>query len=340
MNHSLSNVNKCTHNFNGYRTLEFSLECFSFEFNNDLKFLLLTIIFLFIITLDILVNILVLLNIFFEKNKKRVDICFMSNAVSDLFMGIVIMPCTAIYTLFGHFPLGEYTCFIWNCLDFTVGTCSMLHIAYISYDRYSSVSEPLKYTHKVHDRFTITGIPTYLILTFIWFFSAAAWLPFVLYFKSDNTINSISDSNNETLQNDKRAIEYQCNIEATAFIVVPHSILVYYLPMFLILLFYSKTIFIVNEKMKRHYSNNLSSRITSTVSNSMPPLENHAKKGLQNVFKNQEQSKIREIWSIVAFCCFSILNYDSCGVCIPSQEFITERIQSNLNDKSAIKVII
>ena len=113
----------------------FSLECFFYKLQSDLKFTLLAFSFLVFIALDVSVNSIVLISILLEKTRKRIDLCFMSNAVSDLLIGLVIMPFTAIYTCFGYFPMGAYTCFLWNILDFTVGTVSMLHILYISYDR-------------------------------------------------------------------------------------------------------------------------------------------------------------------------------------------------------------
>lgn len=174
-------------------SIYFSLECFRYQLAHDLKFLLLALLFLLIIFLDIFSNLVVLVSILIEKSKKRVDLCFASNAIADLTIGLVIMPFTAIYSLFGYFPFNPIVCFIWNVVDFTAGTASMLHIAFISYDRYLSVSKPYKYTQKSNNqRFSVTGIPTYLILIFIWFFALAAWIPAILYFKSRNqTTNTI-----------------------------------------------------------------------------------------------------------------------------------------------------
>lgn len=172
---------------NDTSSLQFSFECFHFKLTHDFKFFMLSMLFLFIISLDIFSNLIVLVSILIEKSKKRVDLCFASNAIADLLMGLVIMPFTAIFTLFGHFPFDPIVCFLWNVMDFTAGTASMLHIAFISYDRYLSVSKPYKYTQKSNtQRFSVTGIPTVLILVFIWFFALAAWIPALLYFKSRN----------------------------------------------------------------------------------------------------------------------------------------------------------
>lgn len=146
----------------------------------------------------------------------------------------------------------------------------MLHIAFISYDRYLSVSKPLKYTKKTTDKFSVTGIPTSVILVFIWFFSIAVWVPAILYVKSQNQeTSSLILVNNSTIiqtnlfdtdfnSNKKKFdILYECNLIAPASIVLPHSLIVYFIPMFLIFLFYSKTIIIVNRKMKRRRSSAL-----------------------------------------------------------------------------------
>lgn len=236
---SYTNLFKCFLSGNNSQFLKFSFECFYEKLKTDYYFLFLTCLFVFFILVDIALNFILLSSIFVEKFKTRVDICFMSNAFADLLMGLIIMPFTAIYTLFGHFPFNSYVCFIWNCLDFTTGTTSMLHLALISFDRYLSVSKPLKYTnkHRTDNRFSVHGLPTSLILIFIWFFSCTAWIPVLLYFKSTDIHESQSIN--------------QCTIDGSPTIIVPHSVLVYYLPMFLIIYFYSKTIKIVNEKIKR-----------------------------------------------------------------------------------------
>lgn len=251
--------------------INFSLECFQLKFFNDFKFFIMVVLFVVIIVVDVLANIIVLVSIAMEKTKKRVDLCFMSNAVADLLMGLIIMPFTALLTLFGYFPFGDLVCFMWNCLDFAAGTASMLHLAFISYDRFLSVSKPYKYTQKSSERLSVTGIPTCIILAFIWFFSSAAWIPAILYFKSqhqDPTTNLLKLDSNLTSTpsplSSSSSSSTECTLNTSPSIVLPHSIIVYYLPMFLIVFFYSKTIRMVNEKMKRRRTSLISTKHNST----------------------------------------------------------------------------
>lgn len=302
-----------------FNRTEFTLECFKYQLTHDLKFLLLTLLFSVLIVIDVSANLIVIFSILYERMRKRVDVCFLSNAIADLLMGLVIMPLTAIYTLFGHFPFGQLACFVWNILDFTTGTVSMLHIAYISYDRYLCVCKPIskykqnmmssgtsvgggggtahplptinsgstinlntQHHHDLHGHhnystaslpatafsnssnnnnhttshcsgnfiktsssavnsqrslrevFSINNIPTSVSILFIWLFGASVWIPTILYFRSKE-INKPDE----------------CIFETTPIIIIPHSLVVYYLPILLTLIFYTKTILILNKKISK-----------------------------------------------------------------------------------------
>ena len=233
----------------------FSFSCFLFKLATDYNFAILTIIFFLIIFFDIFLNLIILISIINNKSRKRVDKCFMSNAFADLSMGLFVMPCTAISILFNHFPFGKYICFIWILLDFTFGTVSMLHIMFISYDRYLSVSKPLKYTQKTttnDSQLTITRLPTSAIISIIWIVSVILWLPPIFYLKLQDLKSDV------TL--------FDCTIKMNRFLIVPHSILVYFLPMLLILIFYSRTIRIVQLKIKRRRRQSILSSIKSKSS--------------------------------------------------------------------------
>ncbi len=117
----------------------------------------------------------------------------------------------------------------------------------------------------------MAGIPTYIILVFIWFFSLVAWLPVILYLKSTNDTNIIHSHNRlfDTIRerNSTRieSLTYDCTVPATPNIIIPHSILVYYTPMFLIFMFYSKTIRIVSQKIKKRRSSTVSIRYLASM---------------------------------------------------------------------------
>lgn len=132
----MSNNSSCYFNSTSFDMLKFSLECFKFKLLNDLQFTAEAFVFLILIFLIVFVNMIVIISTLLNKARKPIDLCFLSNSFSDLIMGTVVIPITGVYTLFGHFPFSITTCYVWTCIDFTIGTISMLHLTYISYDRY------------------------------------------------------------------------------------------------------------------------------------------------------------------------------------------------------------
>jgi hypothetical protein len=126
----------CSSNVSNMEKIKFSLECFKYKLETDLRFTIETVSFVFLCLAVISINMIVIITTLKNKERKPIDLCFLSNSFSDLIMGSIVIPVTAVYTLFGHFPFPLTVCYIWSCLDFTIGTVSMLHISYISYDRF------------------------------------------------------------------------------------------------------------------------------------------------------------------------------------------------------------
>lgn len=238
------------------KIVKFTLECFTFKLKNDYKFTVLFLLFSLIILYAIIVNLIILISILIEKLKNRLDICFISNAISDILIGLFVLPVIAVYSLFGYIPLTEFYCSIWITLDFTISTTSLLHFTYISYDRYLSVLKPVKYSS--NNRHTIT----YIILISLYIISALSWLPVILYFKSRNINKSnifslaLANQTNETFL-------YSCSFEVLPLVAIPHSFIIYFLPMFFIFSFYSKTIKMLNSKIRRRSSYSLAKPLAS-----------------------------------------------------------------------------
>ena len=115
----------CTLNVSSMEKLKFTLECFKYKLETDLRFSIETISFLFLCLAVISINMIVIITTIKNKARNPIDLCFLSNSFSDLIMGSIVIPITAVYTLFGHFPFHLSICYIWTCLDFTVGTISM-----------------------------------------------------------------------------------------------------------------------------------------------------------------------------------------------------------------------
>lgn len=241
----------------------FTIECFAYKVLNDFKFCFLFFLFSLIIIYTICINFVVFVSILMDRLRNRLDICFISNAFSDLLIGLFVLPVLAAYSLFGFIPLNESTCSTWIIFELTINTTSMLHFTYISYDRYLSVLKPVKYSS--NNRHTIT----YIILIMLYVVSALCWLPLIVFLKSKNFTKQNMFSLTELNQTNRNKTEvYNCRFELMPSIIVPHSVIIFYVPMILIFAFYSKTIRMLNSKIARRASYSTPTSVRQNFSSS------------------------------------------------------------------------
>lgn len=71
-----------------------------------------------------------------------------SLAISDLIVGLFVMPMSAVYVFTVQWDFGVGLCQLWIAVDYTASTASILNLFVLSLDRYWSVTAPLKYLRK------------------------------------------------------------------------------------------------------------------------------------------------------------------------------------------------
>lgn len=129
--------------------------------------LLTTIVFLIVVG-----NLLVCIAIFTEKSLKPTQNWFIASlAVSDMLLGLVVMPVSLSRELMGFWVFGPLWCDIHEALDVLLTTASINTLCLISLDRYWSITQAVSYLKKRTPR---RGA---LMIAFVWIFSAAVSLP-------------------------------------------------------------------------------------------------------------------------------------------------------------------
>lgn len=93
-------------------------------------------------------NMLVIIAIATEKALKNIQNWFIASlAVSDFFLGLVIMPFSLANELMGYWIFGYWWCEIYSAMDVLLSTASIMNLCLISLDRYWSITQVIFFSY-------------------------------------------------------------------------------------------------------------------------------------------------------------------------------------------------
>ncbi|XP_061406130.1 trace amine-associated receptor 5-like [Lethenteron reissneri] len=84
--------------------------------------------------------------------RTRANALALSLAVSDLLIGLLIMPVRMLGTVYQCWFLDEVLCHVAYFVDYTLTTSSIFHVGAIAYDRHVAICDPLRYPARVTNR--------------------------------------------------------------------------------------------------------------------------------------------------------------------------------------------
>ncbi|XP_039670610.1 trace amine-associated receptor 13c-like [Perca fluviatilis] len=127
----------------------------------------LTIVFYSISLITVTLNLLIIISIsHFRQLHTPTNILLLSLAVSDLLVGLVLMPVEVLRKTSCWF-LGDFVCATYTLLSVIITSASIGDIVLISFDRYVAICDPLHYTIKV------TGTRVKLCVYLCWLYSVS-----------------------------------------------------------------------------------------------------------------------------------------------------------------------
>ena len=125
-----------------------------------------------IIIIIVLGNGLVIVAISADRRLKGVQNWFIASlAVSDLLVGMFIMPLSLANELMGYWAFGDVLCQLWLSTDVLLCTASILNLCLISLDRYWSITRAISYLRKR------TPKRAMLMISVVWTTSAVICFP-------------------------------------------------------------------------------------------------------------------------------------------------------------------
>ncbi|XP_055368294.1 histamine H2 receptor-like isoform X2 [Betta splendens] len=183
-------------------------------------------------------NVLVCAAVCASRRLRCLTNCFVvSLAATDLLLGLLVLPFSALLQLGGEWPLGPLFCNFYISMDVMLCTASILTLLTISVDRYLAVTRPLRYASLV--------LPwrVGVAMAGVWTVSVAvSFLPIHLGW---NTANG-------TVQNlGPWAQEGKCRFELNRPYVLIDSLLTFYLPLVAMCWTYLQILRIARAQAKR-----------------------------------------------------------------------------------------
>ncbi|KAM9741796.1 histamine receptor H2a isoform 2-T2 [Menidia menidia] len=199
---------------------------------------LLGVILSLLILLTVGGNVLVCLAVCASRRLRCITNCFIvSLAVTDLLLGLLVLPFSALLQFNDDWPLGPVFCNFYICMDVMLCTASILTLLAISVDRYLAVTMPLRYASLVSPwRVTVT-------MAGVWTVSVAvSFLPIQMGW---NTVNG-------TVQNQgPLASQRRCRFELNRPYVLTDSLLTFFLPLVAMCWTYYRILCIAQAQAKR-----------------------------------------------------------------------------------------
>lgn len=211
-----------------------------------------------LILLTISGNVLVCLAVCASRRLRCLTNCFIvSLAITDLLLGLLVLPFSALSLLSDEWLLGPDFCNLYICMDVMLCTASILNLLAISVDRYLAVTMPLRYASVV--------LPwrVAMVMACVWTVSiAVSFLPIQMGWNTpDGKVQ-----NHRPEDSDK-----ECKFELNRPYVLIDSLFTFYLPLVAMCWTYLRILRIARAQAKRIISARPACTTTSYTCRNNPP---------------------------------------------------------------------
>lgn len=188
-----------------------------------------------LILITIAGNVVVCLAVGLNRRLRSLTNCFiMSLAVTDLLLGLLVLPFSAFYQLSCRWNFGKVFCNIYTSLDVMLCTASILNLFMISLDRYCAITDPLRYP------VLITPVRVGVSLVVIW--GVSIILSFLSIHLGWNSRDEISGVNHTILP---------CKVQVNLVYGLVDGLVTFYVPLLVMCITYFRIFKIAREQAKR-----------------------------------------------------------------------------------------
>lgn len=160
-------------------------------------------------------------------------------ALSDLLLGITVLPFSATLTTFKSWLFGKILCDLWLSIDVLCSTASIWGLLVIALDRYIATNHPIRY-RKQKNSIKIA----ILYCTISWLISITISLGPLIFVGSDD------DAKKSGLKQMENSTEFECVLFQTPSYVILSSLFSFYLPLVLMFILYTGVFLRIRQQSK------------------------------------------------------------------------------------------
>lgn len=180
-------------------------------------------------------NVVVCLAVGLNRRLRSLTNCFIvSLAVTDLLLGLLVLPFSALHQLSCRWSFSQAFCNIYTSMDVMLCTASILNLFMISLDRYCAVTAPLRYP------VLVTPVRVAASLVLIWVVSITlSFLSIHLGWNSRNKASAIDDT------------APHCKVQVNLVYGLVDGLVTFYLPLLVMCVAYYRIFKIARDQAKR-----------------------------------------------------------------------------------------
>lgn len=168
-----------------------------------------------------------------------------SLAISDLFLGVFVLPFSLTTELLGHkWVFGYMICHLWLAVDVLLSTASIFNLVIIAFDRYLAICWPFKYPS------LMSNFKAKRLVQFVWIFAFIICLPTIqlIFSKSSEIPSNYTDRHFADFKN---ANISTCSIKNSNNAYKIYSALgSFYIPLIILIFFYARIFSKVHETFR------------------------------------------------------------------------------------------
>ncbi|CAF2790743.1 unnamed protein product [Rotaria sp. Silwood2] len=190
-------------------------------------------------------------------------------AISDLLLGIAVLPFSASYSTFRIWYFGKILCEIWLVIDVLCSTASIWGLLMIAFDRYIATNYPLHYRRHRHSiSLALTNI------CIAWFMSLAICLLPTLFFEKTTSIYSSIKNKTISTSTKYNELTQQCELYKDSNFVITSSLLSFFIPLIIMIFLYAKVLYIIKQQSAIRFQTSSNLKLNIDKSNRQIYLEN------------------------------------------------------------------